>query len=324
LVGCSPPFFNGMVVALYLFRAGASLPDGSGPSFTAAALDLAISEGLMHWFLRTSDRPPTPRFFRPVLEKLEDRLAPAVFGGTVGADFTNPTALQASAGGSAQAFVGASPTLTFTGADFQASGPLTNGIMNGVPGQISNPQTSAAYPLTHWQYGADLSADTPGAGRTPALMEYSSTALVTFIPPQPVPPRAVTQFAPSGGGPPPAAQAPEGGNAPGQGKPAAPAPPAPGNNPPPGKQPAPPGKGGEAPTNPPPNQNNSTSLNAPNQDSSREDSSSKAGAGADAAWIDFLADSTSAHTGPFGGFLAGDLLGERIPDDILALAGAEE
>ncbi len=277
----------------------------------------------MHWFLRKSDRPLLPPFFRPVLEKLEDRLAPAVFGGVAGIDFTNPTALQASAVGSAQAFVGSSPTLSFTGGNFQASGPLTTEIVNGVPGQIGAPQTSAAFPLTHWQYGADIAADTPGAGRTPALLEYSPFALVTFIPPQPVPPRAVTPFAPSGGGPLPTGQAPEGDNVPGQGNPAAPAP---GINPPPaapGKKPAPADKGGEAPrslNNPPPIQSNPTSLNVSNQDSTREADDSKA----DAAWIGFLADSTSAHAGPFGDFLAGDLLGERIPDDVLALAGAEE
>jgi hypothetical protein len=278
----------------------------------------------MHWFLRTSERrPPAPRYFRPVLEILEDRLAPAQIGGTVGENFTNPGALpQTSVGGSPLGFVGSSFTLTMTGGAILAAGPLTTGDVGGGTGHLTEPPiVPGSYPLAHEDYGPILPTTMSGAGVIESRMVFSPDSPVTLVTPPPPPIRAVTLFAPSGGGEAaaPAGEVPEAPGGPRRGKPGAPVPGAPGTpenpQPPSGRKPG-------VPNTPTPNPKPPSQLNSPNEGSFQGEQGSGASAERDAAWAAFLADLSPAQMDPLDSDPMAVLLGERIPDEVLAGAGS--
>jgi hypothetical protein len=286
----------------------------------------------MHWFLRTSDRrPPAPRHFRPVLEILEDRLAPAFIGGTVGADFTNPTALQQAAFGAPTQFVGASAGLTFTGGSRLVSTPLNTERIGGVDGQVEPLPETGAIQLMNTEYGPILPTTMAGVEVVPTLMVYSAFSPIQLVTPPPPPVRAVTAFAPSGGGSgaDAAGEAPGGPGAPGapnEGNPVVPGmrvPGTPRNPQPPAGQgrEGPGGRKPDRPNIPQPNPGGPDSLNSPSQDSSQKGQDTSADARRDEAWAGFLADWSSAQRDPFGDFPTDALLDQRIAEEVLAEAG---
>ncbi len=189
-------------------------------------------------------KPPRPHRFRPTLETLEDRLAPAAPGGPLfsptdtaafgAASFSNQGQPNPYGGGGAQAGQGISnPGLTAT-----AFSTNTVGVINSNTAAFFN-TGSGSFFTTPFNTGssAELTAVTqalfltqgvlpaygpptlpsvapPGtSGQTAAavvvdveqtsLRVFSPFALFSFVPPQTPPPRAVTLFAPSGGGPTP-------------------------------------------------------------------------------------------------------------------------
>jgi hypothetical protein len=179
----------------------------------------------MSWFHRkASRRPLSPLRFCPTLEALEDRLAPAAVGGET-FDPSNTPAF-------AVAFI--APLVQSTTFAAFLSGPGLSG--NGLPG-VGQPITSLTTAVAVSTPGGQVSVGTPG-GNGPA--EFNNTQTIsgllspfsqaTFVAPQTPPPRAVTLFAPSGGGdnplvnPVPVPNPEVQGNPPGGGAPAAPAP----------------------------------------------------------------------------------------------------
>jgi len=164
----------------------------------------------MGWFVRTPGRPSPPRRgYRPVLEILEDRLAPAsvaspVLNDTTGLTgalvgiFSSPVANSALLGaGSGSAVPPPAATVSALGPPEALAGQsviVAGGVGSGQAG-----------PVVISEALAGLSGSiglTPGSSVPPAVVDLVFTAfsLVTFVPPQTPPPRAVTLFAPGGSG----------------------------------------------------------------------------------------------------------------------------